>query len=76
MQAIAACLRSRPDIHYAVIGGACLVALGSVRSTLDVDVVIAPPSLLCDARASFRTDIHIILSKLRVNSFWQTDGSA
>ena len=54
--AVTRCLQSRPDIHWALVGGACLVALGSTRNTQDVDVVVAPPNLVREARRTLHQD--------------------
>jgi hypothetical protein len=40
--AIARCLR-QSKIHWAVVGGACCVLLGSTRETTDIDIVVSKP---------------------------------
>jgi hypothetical protein len=40
--AIAHCLR-QSKIHWAVVGGACCVLLGSTRETTDIDIVVSKP---------------------------------
>jgi hypothetical protein len=54
--AIARCLEERTDVHWALVGGACLLALGSRRATTDVDIVVSPPNLLGEARSALSTD--------------------
>ena len=40
--AIARCLR-QSKIHWALVGGACCVLLGSSRETIDIDIVVSKP---------------------------------
>ncbi|KAI9758787.1 MAG: Aromatic/aminoadipate aminotransferase 1 [Chaenotheca gracillima] len=52
--ALANCLQDR--FKWAAVGGAALIALGSRRVTEDIDIVIAPPNRLREAKSALRND--------------------
>jgi hypothetical protein len=53
-KALASCLGG--DFKWALVGGAAAVALGSRRITEDIDIVIAPPARLREAKNALRSD--------------------
>ena len=53
--AVARCLR-QSEIHWAVVGGACCVLLGSSRTTQDVDIVVSKPEYVRQAKNLLKTD--------------------
>ena len=53
--AIAHCLR-QSKIHWAVVGGACCVLLGSTRETTDIDIVVSKPEYVRQAKNLFKAD--------------------
>ena len=53
-RALASCLSG--DFKWVLVGGAAAVALGSRRITEDIDIVIAPPARLREAKNVLRSD--------------------
>ena len=53
-RALASCLSG--DFKWALVGGAAAIALGSRRITEDIDIVIAPPARLREAKNALRSD--------------------
>jgi hypothetical protein len=53
--AIAHCLR-QSKIHWAVVGGACCVLLGSTRETTDIDLVVSKPEYVRQAKNLLKAD--------------------
>jgi hypothetical protein len=53
--AIARCLR-QSKIHWAVVGGACCVLLGSTRETTDIDIVVSKPEYVRQAKNLLKAD--------------------
>lgn len=53
--AIARCLR-HSKIHWAVVGGACCVLLGSPRETDDIDIVVSKPEYVRQVKNLLKAD--------------------
>ncbi|KAI9800769.1 MAG: hypothetical protein M1833_003186 [Piccolia ochrophora] len=73
-RAVAKCLNGR--FKWALVGGAAVVALGSRRVTEDVDVVIAPPAQLKEAKNALRTDSRFTVDKRTRHTTFASANSA
>lgn len=68
-EAITRCLR-QSEIHWAVVGGACCVLLGSTRTTDDVDIVVSKPEYVKQLKNLLKTDYRFeVESKTRHTYF-------